>query len=186
MKWPWLRIDGPASRVADQAEVRVALLDRDRLGRVAALGQDLDEAVPHRYAVVGRQQVGGVTIAGAGGADQALFEQAQVAVVGGARPEVMVVVSRDEPEPRRHRGVRLPGTHGPDELGEGGGGVFRARSGRARRGHPARSAAGDPDPGWRSARRQSPSAVSTGDGAEPSTRSPSAVTLVSRLFSAPR
>jgi hypothetical protein len=34
------------------------------------------------------------------------------------------VVARDEPQRRRHRGVMLPGTHGPDELGEGGGGVF--------------------------------------------------------------
>ena len=120
----------PPPRVTDQTEVRVALFDRDRLGRVAALGEDLDEAVPHRYPVVRRQQMRGVAIAGAGGGRGILLQQPQVAVVGGTGPEVVVVIPRDEPQRRRDGGVMLPGTHGPDELGERRGGVFRRGEGQ--------------------------------------------------------
>jgi hypothetical protein len=123
--------DGPLSRPVDEAEVRVALLDGDRNAvGAASLGEDLDESIAHGNSLVRRQQVGGVTIAGLGGRREIVFEHAEVAVVAATRPEVMVVVSRDEADVRRDRGVARPGPQCADELGEGGRSVLGSGEGQ--------------------------------------------------------
>ena len=65
-----------------------------------------------------------MTIARRGRGGGALGQEAQVAVVARTRPEVVVVVPRDETERRGDGRVRHPRPQRGDELGEGGGGVL--------------------------------------------------------------
>ena len=70
-------------RRVDQAEVRVALLHRHRGEGLGPAGQDLHEPVAYRYRVVGRQQVGGVTVPGRRDGGAVGLQLVQVAVVAG-------------------------------------------------------------------------------------------------------
>ena len=122
--------DRTVTGLGDQPEVRVALDHGHRRGRLPAPGQDLDEPVADQLLVVGREQMGGVTVVGGGDGRGVPGQQPEVAVVAGPRPEVMVVVAGDEPECGCDGGVGRPGAEAGDELGEGGGGILGSGEGQ--------------------------------------------------------
>jgi hypothetical protein len=62
--------------------------------------------------------MGGVTITRYRSECRVFFESAEVAIVAGTRPEMMVVISRDEPQRRCDCGIGCAGMQSRNELGE--------------------------------------------------------------------